>query len=598
MKKQLSLIFVLLLIFVSCGKTSKVAGTSSDQISKWPDLTNAIDSLYADLKPYQTGGISAVIHKGEVLHLKGYGASNREFDVPWTPDTVYLLASVTKSITASALLELVDQGLIAFDDPLAEYLPDYPEFDTPLTIRHLLSMTSGLWQDEVLLPLAGVTGAVSLDTLYSLSKSQGELEYPPGSNYRYTDTNFRLLARIITLLTGSEDFTAALKQLLFDSLGMDSSSAPPDLWFVQDNQALTYLTMPGSGPPPMTIDIHVPVSGDGGVRTTMNDFIRWLLYMREGVEKGESRWQRLNQVVHLADGTESHYRLGVYLFEHRGLEGIAHGGFTGTGYIFFPEIDLIVAFFHNDLGTFDRTTVARTVIDAFLMSEKFDRSQLEQNKDWSKIYGTRPDVKAYTGVNSFLGSYVETKDGLILVLSESSPGQLRVSYKGSARHFLESKDGRLFKTVLSVGPPVLEILLIDAGNGEPPAVQVREAHWDIARSFKRVIPEDTYTKPAAELEGFYYSKALDVFYSVRFEDNRYVMRIGSGAGPTQKFSLIKLTDDIYEANALDAGFYDMALGLGRFGVKFYVGDGHRVTGLRIITDRLRQLDFQKVVASL
>ena len=76
------------------------------------------------------------------------------------------------------------------------------------------------------------------------------------------------------------------------------------------------------------------------------------------------------------------------------------------------------------------------------------------------------------------------------------------------------------------------------------------------------------------------------------------MRIGSGAGPTQKFSLKKLTDDIYEANALDAGFYDMALGLGRFGVKFDVDEGHRVTGLRIVTDRLRRLDFQKVSAVL
>ena len=80
----------------------------------------------------------------------------------------------------------------------------------------------------------------------------------------------------------------------------------------------------------------------------------------------------------------------------------------------------------------------------------------------------------------------------------------------------------------------------------------------------------------------------------RFEGNRYVMRIGSGDGPTQKFRLRKLQDDVYEAHAIDASFYDLALGLGRFGVKFYIDEGHRTTGLRIITDRLRRLDFQKV----
>jgi CubicO group peptidase (beta-lactamase class C family) len=594
MRKWQFLLFIMVLLLVGCGKELKEDGGNSQIISKWPSLTGAIDKVYADLSPYQTGGINAVIHKGQVLHLKGYGASCREFNVPWTPDTVYLLASVTKSITASALLKLVDQGLIAIDDPLHKYLPDFPDFDSPLTIRHLLNMTSGLWQDEALLPLSGVTGSVSLDTLYEISKSQQKLEYPPGSTFRYTDTNYRLLARIITLLTDSRDFSEALKKLLFDPLGMSFSSAPPDYWFVQDNQAQTYLTIPDSVLPPMTFDIHLPVSGDGGVRTTMNDFVRWLLYMREGIEEGDSRWQRLDQIVHLADGSESFYRLGVYRFEHRGLQGLAHGGFTGTEYVFFPEIDLIMAYFHNDLGTLDRIGLARTLIDAFLMSDEYDQSELARHSDWEKQAGAGPEPVPVPGAKRIAGHYVYPQDGLILVLNETPSGGLRVSYKGSGGYGLSSKDGTLLKTTRRLGAPAIEIKLKSEEDSPSSGVYAREIYWDEARLFKRVRPMDAYEKAALDIEGFYYSKALDVFYSVRFEDSRYMLRIGSGAGPAQKFRLIRLLDDVYEVRAVGASFYDVALGLGRFGVKFDLMEDNHVTGFRIITDRVQNLNFQKV----
>ncbi len=107
---------------------------------------------------------------------------------------------------------------------------------------------------------------------------------------------------------------------------------------------------------------------------------------------------------------------------------------------------------------------------------------------------------------------------------------------------------------------------------------------DLPSQHKKWLTEDViYIITAKEKEVF-----------LQLASNLYVMRIGSGNGPTQKFRLRKLGDGVYEANAIDASFYDLALGLGRFGVKFYVDKDQRTIGLRIITDRLRRLDFRKV----
>ncbi len=565
-------------------------------IEKWPDLSRTVDGMYQGLQPYETGGVTAIIHHGEVLHLKGYGAANRELNVPWTPDTRYLIASLTKSITASAILELVNRGCVEIDGPLSAHLPDFPRFDSTITLRHLLTMTSGLWQDELLMPLSGITGAVSLDVLYSLSRRQDELDFPPGATFRYTDTNFRLLARIITQCSESASYDEALKKLLFKPLGMESSSAPADNWVFENNQVPTYLTLPGQEGAPLTLDIHVPVSGDGGVRTTMRDLIRWLKYMREGTESGQSRWHRLNQPVRLGDQSVSSYRLGVYEFEHRGLKGIAHGGVTGTKYVFYPEIDLVVAVFQNDIGTFEATAAAQSLTDAFLMSKNFNESEFAMRPSWQALADAPPAALPPQLLAGLSGYYVEPSEGLVLALTEPSSGQLAVSYRGSSPHLLQgaaaNRFTRQFSTIYGVGSPPLKITI--TGAGKPAGVELQLAEWASARRFERVTPVDQYPQPSPRVTGFYYSEVLDVVYSLRHEQNALILRIGSGNGPAQKFRLTKLTRNLFEAKAIDASFYDVALGLGRFAVKILRTDAGAVSGIRIVTDRIRKIDLQKM----
>ena len=197
---------------------------AASEVAKWPRLSEKIDQLYAQVdRSHTPGGVAAVIYRGELIHLKGYGAANRELDVPWTSDTRYRIASVTKSFVAHAVLLLENRGRLRLEDPLHRHLPDFPVFDTPVRLRHLLSMTSGLWQDESLLAQVSAGGPATLDEMYSMSKLQRRLNYAPGSAASYVDTNFRLLARVIAAVTG-QPFARAMHELIFEPLGMTSTA--------------------------------------------------------------------------------------------------------------------------------------------------------------------------------------------------------------------------------------------------------------------------------------------------------------------------------------------------------------------------------------
>ena len=377
-------IFVLVVAALGVYPWSAMAADSEAQekaedallISKWPDLTASIDSLFAPYdRPHSPGGVSAVLFEGEVIHLKGYGAANREFDVPWSTDTRYRIASITKTFVAHVMLLLEEQGKLGLDDPVQKHLPDFPDIGTGLTLRHLLTMTSGLWQDEILLSLAGATGPLDLDSMYELSKRQSRLDYAPGSYFRYVDTNYRIVARIIEAVTG-DPFPHAMAALIFQPLGMNSTATNAYYFEFLERQAPTYFRAPGASGPPTLVDIHVPISGDGSLITTMEDIIVWLKHLRKGRKSSESTssqdslFDKLVQPFRLTDGQLSPYRLGMRVISHRGLEGWSHAGLTGTEYVYYPRLDLIIVHFTNLLGGIDPRAITRGMTDAFLRSKK------------------------------------------------------------------------------------------------------------------------------------------------------------------------------------------------------------------------------------
>jgi len=180
-------------------------------------VIEGIDSL---LTPYQkpdTPGASvAVLSHGNVIFKKAYGFANVDRSTPASPGTNYRLASVTKQFTATAVLMLIDRGKLKLDSRLTEVLPGVPTYARGITIRHLLTHTSGLVDFEDLIPDSQTVQVLDKDVLMLLSRIDS-VYFPPGAKYRYSNSGYALLALAVEAVSG-QSFAKFLKQQIFEPL--------------------------------------------------------------------------------------------------------------------------------------------------------------------------------------------------------------------------------------------------------------------------------------------------------------------------------------------------------------------------------------------
>ncbi len=574
-------------------------------ISKWPDLTASIDSLFAPYdRPHSPGGVSAVLFEGEVIHLKGYGAANREFDVPWRPDTRYRIASITKTFVAHAMLLLEEQGKLGLDDPVRKHLPDFPDMGAHLTLRHLLTMTSGLWQDEILLSLAGATGPLDLDSMYEVSKRQSRLDYAPGSYFRYVDTNYRMLARIIEAVT-KDPFPHAMSQLIFEPLGMTSTATNAHYFEFLDRQAPTYFQAPGVSGPLSLVDIHVPISGDGSLITTMEDIIVWLKHLRKGRKSTESSgsqdslFDQLIQPFRLTDGQISPYRLGMRVVSHRGLEGWSHAGLTGTEYVYYPRLDLTVVHFSNLLGGIDPRHITRGMTDAFLRSKNNPHRWVlsDQNADRELEYFKANPSIPEAEVSRLVGAYAEAESGYFLTLHTEKGTDLSCTFLQAERNVVLIRSRKdHYQSDSRWHMPKLRIE-VEEGSGVQPNLLVHDLDWS---RMKRFVPvrENGELRNPNDYTGRYYSAELDVFYSVRHENNAknnaknnvLILRIGPGIEGSQRYRVVPLLRDVFQARIEVADL----LSAQSLALKFQRDSTGSVKSMRLSHYYIRDLIFERM----
>jgi CubicO group peptidase (beta-lactamase class C family) len=173
------LFFSFLLIFSILG----VPGTSSIRIQN-DALTARVDQIFANWdKPDSPGCALAIIKDGKIIYQRGYGMADLEYDIPISPSSVFYIGSVSKQFTAFAVALLAQQGKLALDDDVRKYLPELPDYGTPITIRHLIHHTSGLRDYNTLVALAGRRNDEAFDNqvILEIAARQKELNFKPGA---------------------------------------------------------------------------------------------------------------------------------------------------------------------------------------------------------------------------------------------------------------------------------------------------------------------------------------------------------------------------------------------------------------------------------
>ena len=243
-----------------------LTGMNSDRAG---DQVDVIMQRYHGSVP----GVSLlVLRNGKAVARRSYGFADLESRTAATPQTNYRLASVTKQFTAAAVLLLAQEGKLSISDRAKRWLPSLPPAFDSVTIKHLLTHTSGIVDYEDVIPDSATAQVHDVDVLHLL-ESQDTIYFKPGTNYRYSNSGYALLALIVERASGKR-FSAFLHDRIFAPLGMKNTVAHEEGFSVVANRAYGY-TMRDSAWVRKDQSVTSAVLGDGGIYSSIDDLAKW-----------------------------------------------------------------------------------------------------------------------------------------------------------------------------------------------------------------------------------------------------------------------------------------------------------------------------------
>ena len=308
----------------------------------------AVDSvLQLQIGSGGPGAGVVVVRDGRTVFEGGRGLASVEHRVPIGPDTRFHLYSGSKQFTAWAITLLEVEGRLSLDDEVRDYLPDFPDFGVPITIRHLLHHTSGIRQQTT---LHSYTVAVEAEVLnqeraLQLIWAQRGLNFPPGTNFGYSDSGYAILSRIIEEVV-DRPFQEWMVENVFRPHGMSRTLIVSDFQTVVSDLAFPYA--PTSDGVIKGTALLSSFYGGTGVYSTPRDLGRWLALLAS--PEAADMLVRMEERGVLVDGRTIPLARGLFVDEPGGVRRVWHGG-DGHGYKMwigrYPELGLGIAVLGN-----------------------------------------------------------------------------------------------------------------------------------------------------------------------------------------------------------------------------------------------------------
>jgi CubicO group peptidase (beta-lactamase class C family) len=354
-----------ILIVALCGAT--ISGMARAQQAQ-PDPTTALDTIFQRFnRPDAAGCAIGMSRDGAAPILRGYGSADLEHDVPFTPDSVSEAGSVSKQFTSASVLLLAEQGKLKLTDDIRKYLPEMPDYGTPITIDQLLSHTSGLRDWGGVEAIAGWPRSTRIYTnieALDIAARQKHLNYPPGAEYSYTNTGYNLLAVIVERVSG-QSLAQFSHEHLFVPLKMTHTQWRDDFQRIVKGRAIGYEpTRDGSYRQDMPFE---DIYGNGGLLTTVGDLLRWNDALTNN-ELGTFVSTEIRRSARLNDGHTIAYARGLFNLSYHGIPEISHSGAT-AGYrawlARFPDQHLSIAILCN-AGEANPVALGYRAADLFL----------------------------------------------------------------------------------------------------------------------------------------------------------------------------------------------------------------------------------------
>jgi len=329
-----------------------------------------VDALFAEWDRAGSPGCAlGIVREGELIYAAGYGMADLEHELPITPETVFYVGSVSKQFVAASTLLLAEAGRLSLDDPVQKYIPELPQYDHPITVRHLIHHTSGI---RSYLELGGMAGIdwfdyVPPEQILKLVCRQEGLNFRPGTQYLYNNSGYFLLALIVERVS-EQSFGAFTRANIFEPLSMTSAHFHSDPFHLVANRAWSY-SMGEDGNIVFNLSRFSAV-GSGGLYASIRDLYRWDQNFYDN-QLGEQRQSFIDTMLtngRFNDGSAVDYAFALVNATYRGLPTVQHSG-SFAGYraqlMRFPEQEFSVILLAN-LGSMNPTALARRVAEIFL----------------------------------------------------------------------------------------------------------------------------------------------------------------------------------------------------------------------------------------
>jgi CubicO group peptidase (beta-lactamase class C family) len=516
------------------------------------------------------GAAVLVMKDGQVLYQKGYGMANLAYDVPFEVDTPTNIGSTSKQFTAFAVLLLQEQGLLNIDDDVRTYLPELPDFGKSVTIRHLLSHTTGFREFLNSFAMTGAHPSTDFTDkqILRLVQRQPELQNDPGAEFNYNNTGYNLAKQIVEKLT-NEPFEKWTRDHIFLPLGMTNTrfrSSPEEMI---PGRSMGY-SMAENGDFMEKTDLGGAM-GAGGIYSTIEDLSKWIRNFKERKLGSDLTFDLMMSSNLLTTGSPSGYGLGLFITTHRGQRYVHHGGADvahRSMLMYFTDLDAAVIT-QSNYAMFSGSSAIQ--IADFFFDAYFEQTPDAIPTDTTDATDHSESFRyEITRFDALTGRYeLAVAPGFILTFSREGD-RLLTQATGQPQIGIQATTDSTF-TLIGV-PAALTFHMNSDGSADSLTLHQNGNHIARKMSWKPDASElSTYT-------GSFYSTELETMYHVELVDNALQMVHYLLAEP------LKLTP-----SKLDTFGASFPLAT----VEFVRNESGTITGFKASNGRTRNVMFNK-----
>ena len=525
-----------------------------------------VDQMMTAIDPAGPGVAVAVVQNGRTIYEKAWGLANLTHKVPFTVNTRNNIGSTSKQFTAFAILLLAQQGKLSLDDDVRTHIPELPDLGQKVTIRNLLTHTSGYREFLNALALTGrrldFGDYIDRNEIIELIKRQPALQNTPGAEFNYNNTGYALASMIVERVSG-QSFPEFLQQHVFQPAGMTHTVVRASPGQIVPNSAQGYLTVPGGYREAQDLGASM---GAGGIYSTVGDLAKWLRNYKTQTVGPRGFFEQMSTRDILTKGDTSGYGLGLMISTWRDQLRVQHGGADvahRSALIYFPALDAGITVQSNS-PTINPDMYAARILEAFF-------PPLKAPEPGAKPAGA-PGAFAFDTArfDNFAGRYA----------IDAAP-EVVISFTRRGDRYFTQVTGQPEVEMLPTSDTTFKLTIVDAIVAFHPVPDGRVSritlHQNGTHGATRV-PETAAPIKLADYTGRYYSAELEAFYDVVLTNDSLSLR----SRRLEPIPLKHMREDRF------SGTFPVA------NVEFQRDAAGRVTGFRAGNGRTRDVLFTRM----